>query len=102
MVTANICIDFWGSKEGFVHWNKFLRLKESNVELVELRLDLWGLQVVLLLRVGIVLDGNLLVASSAYRDTNLQVGRHLTELFTLRVAHDDPLVHKRVIFAQIK
>jgi hypothetical protein len=65
--------------------------------LVEFRFNLGWLDDVLLFWVGIFLYTNLLVTYTRNRDTDLKLAGNLTEILTLRIAHDDPLVEESMV-----
>jgi len=99
MIDFYVGIDFWFSDKFNVHWYDFLRGKHSNVQLIELGLDLRWLQILFVLWVGVVLDCDLLITSTTDGDTQFEVSRNLAKIFfTFGVAQDDILVHQRVVW----
>ena len=73
----------------------------THVELVELRLNLRGLQVLLFLRIGVILDGHLLVTGPTNRDRQLEISGDFAKFFSFGVGHDDPFVNEGVVNALV-
>lgn len=103
MVKPHIRINVaFATKQGSVQWHYLLCLVQSDLELVELWLDLWRLEHIVLSGIGVIIDGHLLVSLTCNRDTDLEVASDLSKVVTLRVAHDEPLVHEGMVFAGVE
>ena len=101
VVELEVEVGLAGPAQLVIRWDDLLGREEAEVELVEVGLDLRWLDDVLRVRLGVLLDGDVLVTRADHVHAQLEVGGDVCEALAVWVAHDDPLVQEGVLRLQV-